>query len=570
MPFIAQQTVHDVLSVASIHEVVADYVPTLKKAGSNFKAVCPFHAEKTPSFNVNPARNIFKCFGCGKGGNVVQFIIEIEKVEFPEAIRLLADRYHIAVKTQGGERDETEVLFRLHEIAERFFRRALSTGRSADRARQYASERGLTDESVERFGIGYAPPEWDALLKRLRADGFSDRDIRRSGLVVEKEDSDHLYDRFRDRLIFPIRNARGKTIAFGGRLLPEAEQKGGKYINSPETPIFKKSRHLYGLEWLDRDVDHVIVVEGYFDVILPLQHGVRGVVAPMGTAFGPEHVRIIRRFSRRCTLMLDGDAAGRAAAERGLDLLLDLDLDLGVATLPPGEDPADAVVRRGPQALRDAVAAAPEAIDFLIDMAVAGRDVTRTAERAAAADSLVERVARLGDPVRRDLLIQRISARLDVSRAALALKAGAPPAPPPAPKVEAPALEKDARTLIRQMLDRPDTIPVARERLPDGFGVPAADRLFDELTKIFVETGSLDWTLLQVRLDSPEAQAVLADAQMMPEPSMEMERVIESVASLVQRRRARARREELKRSLREAEGEEKDRIALELSRLSSV
>lgn len=570
MPFIAQQTIHDVLSVASIHEVVADYVPALKKAGSNFKAICPFHAEKTPSFNVNPGRNIFKCFGCGKGGNVVQFIIEIEKVEYPEAIRLLADRYHIPVKTEGGGGNETDVLFRIHEVAERTFRRALATGRGADRARAYVSDRGLTDESVERFGLGFAPPEWDSLLKRLRADGFSDLDIRRSGLVVEKEGSDHLYDRFRDRLIFPIRNARGKTIAFGGRQLPEAEAQGGKYINSPETPIFKKARHLYGLEWLDRDVDHVIVVEGYFDVILPLQHGVRGVVAPMGTAFGAEHVRLVRRFSRRCTLMLDGDAAGRSAAERGLDLLLDQDLDLGVATLPDGEDPADAVVRRGPQALRDALVGAPEVIDFLIDMAVAGRDLSRTAERAAAADGLVERVARLGDPVRRDLMLQRIAARLDVDRAALKLKAGAPPAPAAAPRVAAPALEKDARSLIRQMLDRPESIAAVRERLPDGFGVPAADRLFDELVKIHAETGGLDWTLLQARLDAPEAQAVLADAQMMPEPAMEMERALESVAALVQRRLNRRRREELKRLLRESDGEEKNRIALELQRLSGA
>ena len=578
MPYIDRQTIADVLHAASIKDVVASYLP-LKKAGSGFKALCPFHPEKTPSFNVSPTREIFKCFGCGMGGNVVKFIMEMEKADYPGAIGLLADRYQIQIRYTGGGGGEDPVhLYRINEAAAQYFRRTLKAGHAGDRARAYLKERGVSEETSEQFGLGAAPAEWDALLKRLRAAGFSDRVIRRSGLVVEKEGSDHIYDRFRDRLMFPIRNSRGKVVAFGGRLLPEAEQKGGKYINSPETPIFRKSRVLYGQELLDRETERVVVVEGYFDVMLPWQHGLRGFVAPMGTAFGPDHAVIVRRYARRCTMVFDSDAAGRAASERSLDPLLAADLDISVAELPEaGEDPADVVTRRGPEALTAAIDAAPEMFDFLLERAVARRDLSRTAERSAVAGELLERIGQLEDPVRRDLLLQKVAGRLNVDVSALrqaqGVSARGGAAPDPAPAVEAPVasrLEKDVLLLIRAMLQRSDVIPTVRARLGDTFGNPAAERLVRALYALYDETGGVDLTELNVRLQDDIASALLADAQMLPEGAFDLEQELDSFAGLMQRRDTRRRKEDLRQRMRAASGEEKERIALELARLAGA
>jgi DNA primase len=575
LPLIAQQSVQEVLSAASLHDVVASYI-SLKRAGSGFKALCPFHAEKTPSFNVNPSRQVFKCFGCGVGGDVIHFVKEMEKTDFAGAVALLAERYNIRLRYTGGSSDAEDPveLYRIHETAQAFFRRALEQGRGGDAARRYLKERGVTHETAERFGLGYAPAEWDGLLKRLRAAGFSDGAIRRCGLVVTKEDSDHRYDRFRDRLIFPIRNTRGKVVAFGGRLLPEGQESGGKYINSPETPIFRKSRHLYGQDLLERGVESIVVVEGYFDVILPWQHGLRGFVAPMGTAFGPDHARLVRRWSRRCTLVFDADAAGQAASERGLDLLLETDLDLSVAALPEGpKDPADVIVGRGPEALRQVIASAPEMFDFLMERSIGRRDLSRTAEKAAAAGELLERIGRLEDPVRRDLLVQKLAARLKMDPGALraGLKRSTPAARPARPEAPPPPspLRKDACYLVRHLLDQPEAIPRARERLADGLGLPEADRLIRVMAALWGETGRLDATTLRARLAGPEELALLTDAQMMPDPAIDLDPQLESLAAQIQRRRLRERKEDLRRRMRQASGPERERIALELARLAA-
>lgn len=580
MSLIAQQTVQDVLNAAAIQDVVASYFP-LKKTGATFKALCPFHEEKTPSFTVNPARQIFKCFGCGKGGNVVSFVMEMDKTDFPGAIELLADRYGITVTRTaggGGDAEEQPALLKIHEVAAQFFRRMLESESTGDRARAYLRERGVTAETVERFGLGYAPAEWDALLKRLRAAGFSERFIRRSGLVVEVEQSDRIYDRFRDRLIFPIRNTRGKTIAFGGRQLPEAEAKGGKYINSPETPIFRKSQTLYGADLLDRHTEEVVVVEGYFDVILPHQHGFKGFVAPMGTAFGPDHARIVRRYARRCTLVFDADAAGQAASERGLDLLLEEDLDIGVAALPAGgKDPADVAAAGGAESLRAAIASASEMFDFLLERVAARRDLSRTAEKTAAASEMLERVGRLEDPVRRDLLLRKISARLDLDVASLRAGLKRPSAPSRAPAAEEPAprpaadpLQKDACHLIRWMLEQPAAIPHVRERAGDSFGSEEAVRLARAIYALYEESGRADSMELQARMQDAASLALLAEAQMLPPPESDLERDLEIFVKNVQRRERLVRQTELKRKLREAVGEERERIAMELARRSTL
>ncbi|MCY3629490.1 MAG: DNA primase [Bacteroidetes bacterium] len=347
--WIPDHIVDQVREGSDILGVVQDYV-RMKKAGNNYVGLCPFHEEKTPSFNVNPSKGIFKCFGCGKGGNVLTFVMEIERLEFVDAVRWLADRAGIKIPQQRVDREafeQTEVVYHALRFASEYFTQKLQDPVSGAVALAYLQRRGLTENTIERFQLGYAPDSWDGLLKAAERGHIKPEALERAGLV-KKNDKGGYYDRFRNRVIFPVWSHIGKITGFGGRALKEGPRTP-KYLNSPETEVYHKSLVLYGLYQAKREARQqgkVLLVEGYTDVLALDQAGI-GSVACCGTALTPQQVKLLGRFVKEIQLLYDADTAGAEATERAIDCILQNGLDASVVSLPEGEDPDSFVRKQG-------------------------------------------------------------------------------------------------------------------------------------------------------------------------------------------------------------------------------
>jgi DNA primase len=352
---ISQETIQQIQNRIDILDVVGDFV-SIKKKGQNYWACCPFHNEKTPSFSLNPAKGIFKCFGCGKGGDAITFVMELENYTYPEALQYLAKKYSIEIEQdtrptdqQTAEQNERESLLALHEFAQKYFSELLQNHPDGQAiGLNYFKERGFNLKTIHDFQLGYSLKEWDAFTKYAHNQGFSYEVLEKSGLTIKTEKGTYI-DRFHDRVMFPVHNVSGKTIAFGGRILIN-DKKQAKYLNSPETPIYHKSNVLYGL-WQGkkaiREQDNCYLVEGYTDVISLHQADVQNVVASSGTSLTVEQIRLIRRFTENVTVLYDGDAAGIKASLRGIDLLLEEGLNVKVVIFPDNEDPDSYVKKIG-------------------------------------------------------------------------------------------------------------------------------------------------------------------------------------------------------------------------------
>ncbi|MCK5734206.1 MAG: DNA primase, partial [Candidatus Latescibacteria bacterium] len=366
MARIPEEVIEDIRAQINIADVVSDYV-ALKKKGQNYFGLCPFHVEKTPSFSVNVEKQIFHCFGCGAGGNVFTFLRDVEKISFVEAVRLVAQKAGVPLPeersgTRSGE--VSDELYRANELAQKYFQHLLWKDASGEKVRTYLAERDLSEETAKRFGLGVALPNWDGLLKVGAKRALGGETLQKAGLVVPRTGGG-FYDRFRDRLMFPITNIGGRTVAFGARTLdPEGHP---KYLNSPETPIYRKGHILYGLsEAKDaiRKTGQVLIVEGYTDLLRLMQSGIEHVVASSGTAFTPEQAKLLSRYGDRVVLVYDADQAGSAAALRGIDILLAADLDVRVISLPEGHDPDSFVREEGPDRFLNLLQDAQPILDY--------------------------------------------------------------------------------------------------------------------------------------------------------------------------------------------------------------
>src|SRR5438105_597632 len=433
MGTIPSETIEQIAAANDIVEVIGAYFP-LKRAGANFKALCPFHQEKTPSFTVSPSRQTFHCFGCGVGGSVFRFVMDYEHTDFPSAVRKLAARVGITVVEKRGAADENRqhetrrTLLKLHGEAAQWFHENLIKREVGEPARQYLKQRGITAEIAKRWQLGYAPDEWDAFGGWARARGYDARDLITSGLVKTKDETDSdqnqtsnlrpqsSYDRFRGRIMFPIHNDVGEVIAFSGRLLKN-EEGAAKYLNSPETPLFRKGNVLFGLHKSKRaliEANSAIVCEGQIDLISLFEAGITNVVAPQGTAFTEGQARILKRFINEVVLCFDADTAGQKAAERSLDALLQNDLIVRVAEMPLGEDPDSLVRREGKVAFESRIARARDFFDYWIERQVALVDLNSLSTKMEVARTLAETVSHVHDPMMRGEVISKISARLAV------------------------------------------------------------------------------------------------------------------------------------------------------------
>ena len=388
-----QPFIDDLKRQADIVRIIQDYVE-LKKKGANWMACCPFHKEKTPSFSVSPHKEIFYCFGCHKGGNVFSFVMEIERVAFPEAIKLVADKVGMPLPTMIEDprfvalHRESDDVIQLNNWALEWWQQQLTSSGEARIAREYLALREISEETQQTFRLGYAPDSWEALSSLLRSKGASQIQIDRSGLVVKKDEGGS-YDRFRGRLMFPVFDAQGKPIAFGGRTLKNED---AKYINSPETAAYVKGRNLFGLN-LTRDEirrqGFAILVEGFLDLIVPYQFGIRNIVASLGTALTGDQVKLLSRFARKVVVNYDGDRAGIQAAKKSIELLLAEDLDVKVLVLPDNADPDEYIRKFGvSEYQRQRVQAQPH-IQFVIENALRDRSLNRPADKAEAVEEVL-------------------------------------------------------------------------------------------------------------------------------------------------------------------------------------
>lgn len=420
MALFPQHFIDEVRNAADIVTVISDYV-SLKKAGNAYRGLCPFHNEKTPSFNVHRDRGFFHCFGCGVGGDVFKFMELQEKVGFTDAVRQLAQRFSIPIpeleQSEEGRESaaERETLLKIHEIAAAHFREQLATP-GGTRIREYLQrDRGLTEKTIETLGLGYAPPQRDALRQRLVQHGFAPASVIKSGLVVRRDDGAEI-DRFRNRLMIPIARDSGAVIAFGGRALDRDQVP--KYLNSPETPIYNKSRTLYGLSLTKgelRSSKFAIIVEGYFDFAQVYQAGALPVVATCGTALTPQQAAILRRFAPKAVLCYDPDAAGQGAAERSCELLVSEGFTVNVALLPGGDDPDTYLQKHGREAYVAQLTRSRPYLEFLLDRAAAEHDVTRDDARREFLTKMLAVAARIPDPALRDQFADRLAHKARVT-----------------------------------------------------------------------------------------------------------------------------------------------------------
>jgi len=405
--------IDDLKSHADIVQVIQERVP-LKRSGAEWKGLCPFHGEKTPSFHVNGERGVFHCFGCSVGGDVIKFIELFDKVTFPDAVRQLAGRFGLAVpepehsKDDGEGQQERDSLLKAHEVAAAWFSEQLATPAGAA-ARRQLKERGLTQETIEAIGAGYAPVSRDGLKTRLMKEGFPLPLLVRSGLVVEREQG-MTVDRFRNRLMIRICRDNGTIVAFGGRAMDPGQQP--KYLNSPETPIYVKGRTLYGLHLSKAAIlraKHAVMVEGYFDFAQAYQAGITNVVASSGTALTPAQARLLKRFAAKVVLSFDPDAAGQGAAVRSSELLVAEGFQVNVAMMPPGDDPDTFIRKSGAAAYQDKLRNSRPYLEYLLDRASSAHDLSKDESRREFLSAMLTVAARIPDAAARDQFADRLA-----------------------------------------------------------------------------------------------------------------------------------------------------------------
>lgn len=426
---ISEDLINQIRDRVDITEVVRHHV-SLAKAGQNFRGLCPFHQEKTPSFNVSPSRQIFHCFGCGVGGNVFTFLMKVTGATFPEAVRELGRRVGIEVAdSPGGDYDRKQVNTRrladTNAAAAAWFRRMLHEDTVGKEARAYLASRGMVSETIDRFGLGFAPTQWEGVAKALSSEGFRPEELTAAGLTIPRDQSGRtnmvigkggVYDRFRGRLMFPIVDLHKRVVGFGGRVIGEGTP---KYLNSPDTPLFKKGQTLFALEAARTEASRLrslIVVEGYFDAVALHQVGMCHTVATLGTALTPDHVHMIRRFASTLVLLFDPDQAGVRAALRSLDLVVNSGLSVKVVSLPEGDDPDTFVRTRGRDGFMHLLEHAPSLLDFAVEHSLRAGQSGTVEDRIRSVDEVLRILQKSEHPIEREERIRMVAERLGLNQ----------------------------------------------------------------------------------------------------------------------------------------------------------
>jgi DNA primase len=582
---IPQEVIEEIRGRNDIVDVISEYLP-LKGSGGNFKALCPFHSEKTPSFTVTRQKQIFHCFGCGVGGNVFHFIMKYEHMSFPEAVSYLAKRSGVTLPKSRSHASASpadahkEQLYRVNELAAEFFHKFLLSAPQAAKARAYLTKRGIEAPAVETFKLGYAPATWEGLLRYAAERGLQPQMLANVGLVKARDEGHGFYDRFRDRLMFPITNAIGRVVALGGRLLenlPDAP----KYLNSPETAIYKKGMVLYGLDVAKQGIrreGQVLIVEGYLDLISVFQAGIENVVATLGTALTRSHVQILKAYAKEAVLVFDGDTAGRSAALRGKEYFLqgqtrfflpgahvssfqgalEGDLHAKVVLLPAGHDPDTFVQREGREALLARVSAAQPFMEFLLDAEAAGHDLTSVPGKVAYIRKLLPLIMNTANQVERTEYLSALVKRTGIAPAALAdelhkLKQGGRGQAQPAEAYYFPSLGPE-RLLVQVLLTQRTWIPYVRQRLElHHVQEPNLRAILERLFALAPESGGFDVAALLEQLQDEPQRDLVARLVLEPTGDEDIQQQVDDCLRALQRRGIEAQLKGLKEDMHEAE-----------------
>ena len=528
-------TREQIRAASDIVDVIGSYVP-LKRAGANFVALCPFHKEKTPSFNVNPNRQIFHCFGCHKGGDVFEFVKEYENIDFPEAMRRLADRAKIPLEYEKnpGEQQSRHLKERLLQVHDQIAQRwqsALANEACGQIARDYLGRRGVSDEAVKLFRLGYAPELWDDTVNWAKSKGHELALVEQAGLILRKQDGDSYYDRFRGRLMFPICDEQGRVIGFSGRILT-GDEKTAKYVNSPETPIFTKSKVFFGLDKSKRAVleaGSVIVCEGQLDLIACFMAGVQNVVAPQGTAFTADHARILKRYAEEVVLCFDSDEAGQNATVRALDHLLASGLAVRVAVVPAPHDPDSFIKASGGPAFKQLIDHAPGFFDYYLNRLCATNEVTTDKGRLGVLHGMAEAVHKTGNRVLIDKYAQKTALRLGVTPDAVRAEfKKLSRVKVPAPEAEEPPVEESASSprpatheywVLKLLLSHDDLVVWAAAHLDPGWVQHSVVRQI--VAQRLAAHANQSWSSLAAFLDQcevPQMRSLITEATAEPRP----------------------------------------------------
>lgn len=583
--------VDEVKQRLDIVQVISAYVP-LKKAGRNYKGLCPFHSEKTPSFIVFPDSQRWHCFGaCGTGGDVVSFVMKRENLSFGEALKLLAARAGVQLQPltpqQEAEADERRRLWDLNRQAAEYFHRLLVESSEGAAARAYLERRGLRPETLRAFQVGYARDDWQALGSHLKAIGWREEELLQAGLVIEREDGSGTYDRFRGRIVFPIRDARGRVCGFGGRVLGQSEP---KYLNTPQTPVFDKGSVLFGIDLAReaiRRAETAVLVEGYMDVLMAHQAGFRNVVATMGTALSREQLAVLKPLVKRVVLALDPDVAGDRATLRGLEVAresletrvvpvptarglvryeTELDAELRILSLPEGRDP-DEVIREDPARWEQLVADATPVMDYYFKAMTAGFDLSKAKDKAAAAEALLPLIAEVTNGIERAHYLQRLAAMLRTDERVLAQQMerhGRERRARTAP-IEARATELDLEGyLVYLLLMYPHMVENVVDRASELFARTENAAVFAALREAPALAGPVraDDLSLDDALRGHVESVLSAHAQRPPLSREEAEEALQTVVLRLQRERLKERDRELQAMI-QAALEEGDSEALQ-------
>ena len=569
---ITEEKISEVRERCSIVEVIADHL-TLKKAGRNYLGLCPFHAEKTPSFTVNEEKGIFHCFGCGVGGNVFHFLMQYDHLTFPEAVERVGKRYGIAVERlerPGAKREaeERESLYRLNERAAAYFHEVLFGHPEGQRALQYLRTRGVEERVARRFYLGYAPHGDQGLVGFVKKEGLSLKNAVRLGLLSERG-PDRYGDKFFNRLIFPILNPAGKAVGFGGRVIAEGLP---KYLNSAETPLFRKGANLYGLfhaKEAIRAADRAVVVEGYLDVIALSQFGISYAVATLGTALTPDHVRILGRYTKNIVALFDGDEAGQKAAARSFEIFVAGGLLGRAAFLPKGEDPDTFVRSHGKQPLEVIIDQAVPLADYTFSW-LEGQFGKSLEGKSQIAQEVSRLLAKVHSPFEADLLARRAADSLGIREELLRLPArpsGGEGRPSGSPKAAQSEAREDLaeRSLVSLMLRFPSLAQyMEQERELEGSVNPKWREIVHGILSQWREEGKVDVASLTQRLSperAPQVAAVWLEGENLLEA--ECEKMMADCLSHLKRRYLRELEKELRQAIRIAEEKKDDKVKKE-------
>ena len=421
---ISQEIIDQVQQRTNIVEIISNYLP-LKRSGSNFKTLCPFHHEKTPSFMVNPSKQIWHCFGCGLGGNVFSFVMKYENLEFPQAIRLLGKNAGVAVPEFSSQttvqRSLNKNIYRINELAANYFHNNLLNQQKGKSARHYLRKREIADEIVDKFRLGFSLNLWDGFLRFARSKGEKEEFLSQAGMIIPRREGG-FYDRFRNRLIFPIFDLQERVIGFGGRVLNEDLP---KYINSPETVLFNKGRCLYGLNLAKeqfRGKKYIIVVEGYMDNITLYRAGIRNTVATLGTALTSEHARMLKRYVPTIVIIYDADRAGENASLRGLDILIEEGLRVRIVRLPEGSDPDSYLISKGKEDFEKKIKQSQDLFGYKLDFLIAKYGTDKLEEQAEIIAEMLPTIARVDNAVLRSGYVRQLAKRLSVNENSILLE----------------------------------------------------------------------------------------------------------------------------------------------------